>query len=101
MTATLTKWYADKGRHEIFAGGRKVELADKNHKLVLNQVDVDRGRQHDLDEVTVWDAGCHQYYRVPSGRIVTQWPHSMFTYQEWTEAPDPDDAYEVGARGGS
>ena len=51
--------------------------------------------QRDLDEVTVWDAGCHQYYRVPSGRIVTQWPHSMFTYRDWTKAPDPDDAYEV------
>ncbi len=26
MTATLTKWYEEHGRHEIFAGGKKVEL---------------------------------------------------------------------------
>ena len=52
--------------------------------------------QRELDEVTVWDAGCHQYYRVPSGRIVTQWPHSMVAYQERTSTPDPPDAYEVG-----
>jgi 7,8-dihydro-6-hydroxymethylpterin dimethyltransferase len=53
MTATLTKWYAEKGRHEIFAGGRKVELADNTHKLVLNRDDVERGRQHDLEEIGV------------------------------------------------
>ncbi len=52
--------------------------------------------QRDLDEVTVWDAGCSHYYRGPSGRIVTQWPHSMFAYRERTEAPDPEEAYEVG-----
>jgi cation diffusion facilitator CzcD-associated flavoprotein CzcO len=52
--------------------------------------------QRDLDEVTVWDAGCHQYYRVPSGRIVTQWPHSMYEYRDRTSAPDPPDAYELG-----
>ena len=28
MTATLTKWYDEHGRHEIFAGGKKVELLD-------------------------------------------------------------------------
>ncbi len=28
MTATLTKWYEEHGRHEIFAGGKKVGLDD-------------------------------------------------------------------------
>ena len=38
MTATLTKWYDEHGRHEIFAGGKKVAMgADAEHKLVLNQ----------------------------------------------------------------
>jgi uncharacterized radical SAM superfamily Fe-S cluster-containing enzyme len=49
MSATLTKWYAEKGRHEIFAGGKHVKLADTDHKLVLNQADVEHGRQKDLD----------------------------------------------------
>ena len=26
MTATLTKWYEEHGRHEIFAGGKRVPL---------------------------------------------------------------------------
>ena len=36
MTATLTKWYEEHGRHEIFAGGRKVGMGDAQNTLVLN-----------------------------------------------------------------
>ncbi len=50
--------------------------------------------QRDLDAVQVWQAGCHGYYRGPSGRIVTQWPHTMSEYRARTQRPDPD-AYEV------
>jgi uncharacterized radical SAM superfamily Fe-S cluster-containing enzyme len=53
MTATLTKWYADKGKHEIFAGGRKVNLEQAQHSLVLNEEDVHRVRQHDLDDLGI------------------------------------------------
>src|SRR5487761_2749573 len=31
MTATLTKWYEEHGRHEIFAGGKAVGLANQAH----------------------------------------------------------------------
>jgi hypothetical protein len=50
MTATLTKWYEDKGRHEIFAGGKKVGLQTADHSMVLRDEDVYRHRQTDLDE---------------------------------------------------
>ncbi len=50
MTSTLTKWYDEKGKHEIFAGNKAVPLASKEHNLVLVQADVDAGRQHDLDD---------------------------------------------------
>src|SRR5215204_2223303 len=53
MTATLTKWYAEKGRHEIFAGGKKVALADPSHNLILNKEDVERGRQKDVEAIGV------------------------------------------------
>jgi len=57
-----------------------------------------RRLQHDLDNVKVWRAGtCRDYYRAPSGRIATQWPHGMDTYRDQTGAPDPD-TYEVGSR---
>jgi len=53
MTASLTKWYDEHGRHEIFAGGKNVNMIDNSHKLKLNQEDVDRERQHDLDELGI------------------------------------------------
>jgi cation diffusion facilitator CzcD-associated flavoprotein CzcO len=51
--------------------------------------------QEAIAGVAAWQANCNGYYRSPSGRIVTQWPHSMTEYQERTGKPD-DDAYEVG-----
>ncbi|HEY3456195.1 MAG TPA: radical SAM protein [Bryobacteraceae bacterium] len=50
MTATLTKWYEEHGRHEIFAGNKAVPLSSKEHRLVLNEEHVNAGRQHDLDD---------------------------------------------------
>ena len=50
MTATLTKWYEEHGRHEIFAGGKKVGLDSTTHSLKLDQEAVNKGKQTDLDE---------------------------------------------------
>jgi hypothetical protein len=50
MTATLTKWYEDHGRHEIFAGGKKVQLATTEHNLVLDAEAVAAGKRTDLDD---------------------------------------------------
>src|SRR6476620_3130002 len=50
MTATLTKWYEEHGRHEIFAGGKSVDLNSTQHSLVLNEEAVAKGKQTDLDE---------------------------------------------------
>jgi hypothetical protein len=37
MTSTLTKWYEEHGRHEIFAGGKKVAIESQDkYDLVLN-----------------------------------------------------------------
>ena len=46
MTATLTKWYDEHGRHEIFAGGKKVALESAEHSLKLDAEAVDKGSQH-------------------------------------------------------
>jgi cation diffusion facilitator CzcD-associated flavoprotein CzcO len=49
--------------------------------------------QRDLDRVEVWQqSSCHGYYRSDTGRVVTQWPHTMDTYRAMTERDD-DDAY--------
>jgi uncharacterized radical SAM superfamily Fe-S cluster-containing enzyme len=49
MTATLTKWYEERGRHEIFAGGKQVDLDSNEHSLVLDPEAVAAGIQTDLD----------------------------------------------------
>jgi len=53
MTATLTKWYEEHGRHEIFAGGKNVGLATKDHSLVLDAEAVAVGKQKDLDDAGI------------------------------------------------
>jgi uncharacterized radical SAM superfamily Fe-S cluster-containing enzyme len=53
MTATLTKWYEEHGRHEIFAGNKTVPLKSSDHNLVLVEEHVKAGRQHDLDDLGI------------------------------------------------
>jgi hypothetical protein len=53
MTATLTKWYEEHGKHEIFAGGRQVGLQDIQHSLVLRDEDVHHAKQTDLDKLGI------------------------------------------------
>jgi cyclohexanone monooxygenase len=50
--------------------------------------------QEELGQVDVWQVQCHNYYRAPSGRIVTQWPNTMDTYRRRTSVQD-EDAYET------
>jgi uncharacterized radical SAM superfamily Fe-S cluster-containing enzyme len=53
MTATLTKWYEEHGRHEIFAGGKAVGLTESVHKLKLNDQHVHAERNHTLDDLGI------------------------------------------------
>ncbi len=53
MTATLTKWYDEHGRHEIFAGGKKVGMPETRHKLVLNEEHVHAGANTTLDDLGI------------------------------------------------
>ncbi|MDR3741942.1 MAG: radical SAM protein, partial [Terracidiphilus sp.] len=53
MTATLTKWYEEHGRHEIFAGGKKVGMSHVGHELVLNMEHVNSEANHTLDELGI------------------------------------------------
>src|SRR5579884_3641789 len=53
MTATLTKWYEEHGRHEIFAGGKNVKLNSTEHHLVLRDEIITKEEQHDLDKLGI------------------------------------------------
>jgi uncharacterized radical SAM superfamily Fe-S cluster-containing enzyme len=56
MTATLTKWYEEHGRHEIFAGGKKVKMDQQEtatEYLNLREDLVTNELQHDLDKLGI------------------------------------------------
>ncbi|HKD90307.1 MAG TPA: radical SAM protein [Terriglobales bacterium] len=54
MTATLTKWYEEHGRHEIFAGGKKVAVGDVQlQRIMLKDELVTNEVQHDLDKLGI------------------------------------------------
>lgn len=55
--------------------------------------------QRELAAIAPWQASCHDYYRAPNGRIVTQWPRSMPALERALADLD-EDAYEAApARG--
>ena len=53
MTAKLTKWYEEHGRHEIFGAGREVPLDSTEHTLTVNPEAVVTTAQTDLDELGI------------------------------------------------
>ena len=53
MTSTLTKWYEEHGRHEIFAGGKKVGMTQVGHELKLNMEHVNSEANHTLDNLGI------------------------------------------------
>jgi len=53
------------------------------------------GIQKAIEGITVWQAGCNHYYASASGRIVTQYPHSMTDFKNAAKGVDPS-VFEVG-----
>jgi uncharacterized radical SAM superfamily Fe-S cluster-containing enzyme len=69
MTASLTKWYEEHGRHEIFAGGKSVKLSSTEHHLVLNDEIVTNEAQHDLDQLGVAKNAREERLRARAERV--------------------------------
>ncbi len=72
MTATLTKWYEENGRHEIFAGGKSVALNSSEHNLVLNEALVTKEIQHDLDDLGIAKTSREEKLKKQRDRIRNQ-----------------------------
>ena len=53
MTAKLSEWYDDQGKHEIWAGNREVELSATEHSMLLRDEIVTKEEQHDLDDLGI------------------------------------------------
>jgi len=72
MTATLTKWYEEHGKHEIFAGGKAVPLPNKDHSLVLRQEIVTTEVQHDLDRLGIAKTAREEKMRARDAKLKDQ-----------------------------
>jgi uncharacterized radical SAM superfamily Fe-S cluster-containing enzyme len=70
MTATLAKWYEEHGRHEIYAGGKKVGLKDADHSLVLREGLVTNEVQHDLDKLGIAKTAREEKLRAQRDKLV-------------------------------
>jgi hypothetical protein len=68
MTATLTKWYEEHGRHEIFAGGKKVNMPVEGNNLVLNMKDVNSEANHTLDDLGIAKNAREEKIRARDGK---------------------------------
>jgi uncharacterized radical SAM superfamily Fe-S cluster-containing enzyme len=69
MTATLTKWYEEHGKHDIFAGGKSVPLQSKDHSLVLREEIVTNEVQHDLDRLGIAKTAREEKIRARDAKI--------------------------------
>jgi len=94
MTATLTKWYEEHGRHEIFAGGKSVALNSLEHSLVLRQELVTTEEQHDLDRMGIAKNAREEKTRARDARLKERQENQrmMKLYKEHVlrEQPGPD-----------
>ena len=72
MTATLTKWYEEHGRHEIFAGGRHVGLETTEHSLKLKEGIITDDVQHDLDKLGIAKTAREEKLRAQRERLAQQ-----------------------------
>jgi uncharacterized radical SAM superfamily Fe-S cluster-containing enzyme len=94
MTATLTKWYEENGRHEIFAGGKSVQLKSNEHSLVLREEIVTNEIQHDLDRLGIAKNAGEEKTRARDAKLKEQQENQrmMKLYREHVlkEQPGPE-----------
>jgi uncharacterized radical SAM superfamily Fe-S cluster-containing enzyme len=85
MTATLTKWYEEHGRHEIFAGGKKVNMDDATHSLTLREEIVTNEVQHDLDKLGIAKTAREEKIRARNEKIKHDAAHDARMAQLYRE----------------
>ncbi len=69
MTATLTKWYEEHGRHEIVAGGKKVGLETTAHSLNLVEAHVNAEANDTLDKLGIAKNARQEKFKARDERI--------------------------------
>jgi hypothetical protein len=95
MTATLTKWYEEHGRHEIFAGGKKVKMDDETHSLLLRENIVTTELQHDLDKLGIAKNSREEKKRARDAKAALAVDHSETPVEGHRGPQKNDEAYNA------
>ena len=86
MTATLTKWYEEHGRHEIFAGGKRVNMDSSDMAtsgvLKLNRDLVTEKEQDDLDRLGIAKNAREEKLRARAAKQKTNDTEMMKLYRK-------------------
>ncbi len=94
MTATLTKWYEKHGRHEIYAGGKKVGLRSTQHSMVLREEIITTETQKDLDRLGIAKNAREEKLRARAERLKQQEENARMAklYRQYVlkEPPGPE-----------
>ncbi|MGB9196265.1 MAG: radical SAM protein [Terriglobales bacterium] len=95
MTATLTKWYEEHGRHEIFAGGKKVNVPAKEMQeyLRLREEIVTEEIQHDLDRLGIAKTAREEKTRARDAKLAASQDQAHSSEKRGAEKNDP--AYDA------
>jgi uncharacterized radical SAM superfamily Fe-S cluster-containing enzyme len=103
MTATLTKWYEEHGRHEIFAGGKSVNLGTTDHSLILDPVAVAAGKQTDLDEAGIAKTARDEKLAARAAKKATSAENERMAAlyrQHVLKEPEPEPVIQIKGLGG-
>lgn len=94
---TMIEWEADHALEHI----KRIVRDDLAWLEVRadRQAEYNEQLQKDIAATDVWGpaAHCNNYYRSPSGRVVTQWPKNMGAYRDLIAEID-ESAYDTGSR---
>jgi len=97
MTATLTKWYEEHGRHEIFAGGKKVGLATTAHTLNVIDEHVHAKANDTLDKLGIAKNARQEKFAARDAKVKAEAEKArmMALYREHVlgEKPAPKDNF--------
>ncbi len=97
MTATLTKWYEEHGRHEIFAGGKKVGLETTAHTLNLVDEHVQAKANDTLDKLGIAKNARQEKFAARDAKVKAEAEKArmMALYKEHVlgEKPVPQDGF--------
>src|SRR3974390_1663956 len=105
MTATLTKWYEEHGRHEIFAGNKKVALPTLEHPRALNKEHVEADSNHTLDDLGIAKNARQEKFKARDEKIKQEAENArmLALYKEHVlgeKAPEKGTFVPLGSIGG-